>query len=569
MPSLSHPYPATPTRVVFTRGSDYEIGRQHAEALGKDANDGMVEFYYRFWRRMIAFKASAAWEKPFAQGLRYLLDPLLVGKLSRNITPGAVERLKGMSSVSGRPLSELFTTLVLPDLMPLLEVYVARIRPNMFLRVMPPPHFGCSSFISSGKNFLHGRNLDFPGVGYWDRYPVIQMTERTGALRFIGITTAGAPFCGITGINEAQISVSLHQHYCREGNTRGTLPFLIGEEILAKARTLKEAREILKQWRVAASWAFLVADGKSRTAFIQERHPGATGTRELSGDGHLSHSNFFQTTECQPAELATTTRMNWDNYCRRDRVHALVAAEEGQLSPERAVQIVSDHFDPFWGEEKILNRTISQVYNIQSLVLDLEKMKLFLAEGNAPVQLGSYSEFDLGEIFSGREGRTGQKLPAYRFQSEAKREAKVDYILSFVAAFDGNERLALERLESALSRDFVPEAALVAGVVCMKLLQWPKALQFLERGRAFIEEKCQRLRKKHFPPEYFELILFQARTLDLLERRAEAEKEYSYLANHEGLQDTHIRTLAKKAGPFKKKHLGRILMPYSSYIPLE
>src|SRR5262249_3838545 len=154
--------------------------------------------------------------------------------------------------------------LILPDLMPMLQAYLTRLKPALFIEATPPPKFGCSSFVSSGKHFLHGRNLDFPGVSFWDRYPVIQSTQRKGWLRYIGFTTAGVPRAGITGINEAQLSVSLHQHYCRETTLKGTLPFATAEEILGRAQTLQQAMDILRESIPATSWAFIITDGKTR-----------------------------------------------------------------------------------------------------------------------------------------------------------------------------------------------------------------------------------------------------------------------------------------------------------------
>src|SRR5690606_27710073 len=135
---------------------------------------------------------------------------------------------------------------------------------------------------------------------------------------------------------------------------------------------------------------------------------------------------------CEVAQYSASARMNWDNFSRKSRLEALVRKAGYEMTPAQAVKAVSDHFDPYWESEKIINRTVSQVYNIQSLVWDPEKMKLYMAEGDAPIQIRSFREWDLAEIFSGREGKTSKMLDGYRFQSEQKRIAKETYIASFI-----------------------------------------------------------------------------------------------------------------------------------------
>jgi len=566
----THPYPAVPTTIVRVKGSDYEMGRSHAEQTKAYLPNGMPKFYCDFWRRMIGQKPEGWLESTAFRAISKLIDPVLVRKLQTRVPDNILDRIRGVADVSGQRFEDLMLSLVLPDLLPILEVYASRLKLSAIIDVIEPPRFGCSSFVQSGEKFFYGRNLDFPGVAYWDRYPVIQVMEPVRGLRYLGFTTAGAPMAGITGINEAQVSVALHQHYCSAVNLRGTLPFLIAEEILGKARNLDTAIEILKGARVASSWAFILTDGKTRDAAVVEITPRTLGIRRLSSeDPVLTHSNFYQTEACKVSEFATTSRMNWDNYFRKERLETLVRSYQGKMDPSAGVKCLSDHFDPYWDEEKIVNRTVAQVYNIQSVLLDPVDMKAYFAEGDAPIQIRDYYEYDLGELFAGRGGRTGALLPGYRFAEEKKQASKVAYILSFIAAFDGKLDEAVKWLDEVLRAEFVPEAALVAGVIRLKQAEYEAGRQLLEKAKLFIEEKAAAKKLAVFPPEYFEIVIFLARANDLLGRREEALTLYRQMAERKDLEDANIRNLATKAGPYRAKHLSRILMPYSSYIPFE
>lgn len=565
--SKSHLRPARKTRVIHTSGDDRAMGRAHMEQMDISVSDTMPGFFYRFWKSVFDFKSTNFIERiGFALG-KNLIDPLLINKLFNNLPHYVKERVGGMCDVSGASFEELATALVLPDLLPLLQAYATRIGHVRTVEVRMPEGLGCSSYLAQGKKFLQGRNLDFPGVGYWDRYPVIQMFAPKDGLKYLGFTTAAAPVGGITGINEAQISVSLHQHYALETDLKGQLPFVCGEEILKYARTLEEAIEILKNFRFANSWAYVVGDGKTKRGFLFESNPREKKVLWLSEKNPITHSNHFQLLKSSTEEYAMTHRMNWDNYCRKTRLELLVKQAGAELDFEQAVKIISDHYDLYWEEEKIINRTVSQVYNIQSLVWDLENMKVFFAEGEAPVHLRKYVEFDMGEIFSGKEGRTGRELPAFKFQSEGKQKSKEEYIASFIAAFDGKYDQAAASLEECMSHDFCPEAGFVGGVVHLKNGNYSHGLELFQKARAWIEKKCVEMDKDIFPPEYFEILIFEARALDLLGKKEEAEKAYASLALHPKLYDTNIQKIAARGGPYKKAKLDQILMPYSSFIP--
>lgn len=569
MVQAKHPFPAEPMRVIFAKGTEREIGRQHAEAAGDWVSRGMVRFYHEFWERLLSPPEGLdgpadrlAWK-----AARVAVDSIL-SRLIRRIPAHAMERLQGVAEVSGEPIRKLQTLMVLPDLFPMLQAFLARFLPERVVSVRLPT-LGCSSFVSSGERFLVGRNLDFPGVAYWDRFPAIQVTSPEGKLRYIGFTSGGVPIGGITGINEAQIYLALHQHYARPTGFRGELPFVIAEEVLGRARTLDEAREILERTRVVTAWAFVVVDGKRRDGFVLETHAGGRGLRRLGeSQGRLTHTNFFQTTPCRPAEYAATARMNWDNASRNRRMGELLAGEGHFLTPAKAATVISDHFDPYWREEKVFNRTVSQVFNIQSLLVDPVAMTAWIAEGDAPIHLGSYREVDLGALFAGRDGLTETRLPGYRFADPRKDEAKRRYILSFIESMDGKLEAAWEQLKLSLDAHFVPEGALTGAVVSLKLGDFERAVTLLETAIGKLEKKISETGLGP-PPEYHECRFFLARALDLLGRRSESLPLYRALSRDTTLEDDNLRRICLKEEPYTKRGLAKILAPYSAYIPFQ
>jgi hypothetical protein len=566
-----HPYPNRKTQVIFVEGTDVQMGKQHAEQLGDSVQLGMAPFYYGFFRRILNPKEINPFEKLGYRLLGKGIEAVLAKSLVSQIPASLRERVRGVAEASHIPEENFITTLILPDLLPMLQAHWIKLNPRLGIPAAQPPRFGCSSFIARGSRFLHGRNLDFPGVAYWDRYQVLQVTKPVKGLKYIGFTSAGVPLAGISGINEAGLTVSLHQHYSVQTDWKGSLPFVISERLLSEADTLEKAMEILKDARLASSWAFVVADGKTQNGFIFEAHPKGAGVRWLRDEGGvLSHSNFFQSEALKNSDYATTERMNWDNFWRRQTLDNNIRKRLEDLSPESAVQALSDHTDGFWNEEKIVNRTVSQVYNIQSYVVDPVAMKLYLAEGNCPIHLRGYREYDLGELFAGTYRPSETVLSPYQFKSEENRKAKEEYILSFVAAFDEDFSQALERLKMSLYQSFTPEAALVASLVNLRIDgELDSSLEWLQSAEQSVEQKMKKYRFQNYPPEYFEVLLYQARIFDLKGQRGKAQQVYSRITKHPSLRDAGILKLAQRAKPYTKKRVKRLIMPYSTYIPFD
>jgi hypothetical protein len=260
--------------------------------------------------------------------------------------------------------------------------------------------------------------------------------------------------------------------------------------------------------------------------------------------------------------------MNWDNYSRKSRLEDLVISRRGELTMLDGAKFLSDHFDPYWGEEKPFNRTISQVYNIQSLVIDPVNMRALMAEGDAPIHLGHYRELDLGAMFAGRNGILGHTVPGYQFVDPAKARAKQEYILGFIDAFAEKMDASVERVRASIRESYTAEGALVAAILEMKRGNVEAAISLLEEGRAWLEKRLNESGKtQQPPPEYFETELFLARAWDLLGERAKAVRLYQHVAAHPGLFDRNLRRLAAAEGPYRAAQLNRVVMPFSCYIP--
>lgn len=543
-----------PWRVLHLKGSDYEIGWQHAEQLGAEIHEGMLGFYRQAAARVIA---PGSWSES-------VFHALVVGPWLRNTPPRVRDRLAGMGDGGGLSPREMRLALLLPDLAPVVQGALRRVLPKRFLSVGAP--MGCSSFISKGERFLIGRNLDFPGVGYWERFPVVQCMQPPGALKSISFTTSGVPLGGITGINEAQIYVAIHQHYTHRFSFSGNPCFVWGEKILNEARSLADAREILSRAKLSTGWSFILADGKTREGMVWEATPERHGICDFDADGLLAHSNYFQTAGCREQEYATSARMIWDNRARRQRLLDCVQAAGPGLTPGEACVALSDHTDPYWNEEKVANRIVSIGLNVQSLVLDPERMEAWLGEGDTPIHSRQYRKIDLGKVLAGGEGLQSETLPTAPYATAGLAKAKEEFTWAFSHWLDGDAAASVKRVQASVAACETPESAQTLGLCYLRARDWTNAQIWLGRAVEGIERRA-RERGKKLPPEYFEMRLFQGRLEDLRGRRAEAQMHYRFIEGSPDLEDANVRALAGRARPYQARELSRV-SPFSGYVAL-
>src|SRR4051812_16326538 len=94
--------------IVMTKGSDYDIGAQHAAQLKEQSRTGMVSFYSGFWRRLLSAQPTAGWVKPFVDLGKKMVDPLLVRQLQRQIPAEYRERLRGVAETANIPFDDVY-----------------------------------------------------------------------------------------------------------------------------------------------------------------------------------------------------------------------------------------------------------------------------------------------------------------------------------------------------------------------------------------------------------------------------------------------------------------------------
>ncbi|HLX64738.1 MAG TPA: C45 family peptidase [Planctomycetota bacterium] len=133
-----------------------------------------------------------------------------------------------------------------------------------------PELFHCSGFAianeaTAGGKLFHGRVLDYMTEIGLQHAQVDFVTRSPGRHATVNIGYAGFIGC-VTGMSDAQISMG-EMGGRGEGNWDGTPMAFLMRRVLEHADNLEQAREILEKAKRTCEYYYIIADGKSRSAY--------------------------------------------------------------------------------------------------------------------------------------------------------------------------------------------------------------------------------------------------------------------------------------------------------------
>lgn len=261
------------------------------------------------------------------------------------------------------------------------------------------PAAGCSSVaVRSKAGFLWGRNLDFAGVGTFDRHPMLLSIEPepgSGELRHLVAGADGLLYGGITGVNEAGIAFAIHQNFSRDVGVYGVPMIMIGELVLRHAHNLDEAEEILRRHRPASIWTFVVADLNRREMMAVESSQRHFLPRRMEGNTFVqtNHNMHEESREWENGD----TGVIGNSAHRMKKAFEIVENEKspGLETVARVLSYQENSHGYFSSYHDILKSE-----TIQSVIFDATgQWTLYLSADEAPSSGGKYATFPLKAFF--------------------------------------------------------------------------------------------------------------------------------------------------------------------------
>lgn len=188
--------------------------------------------------------------------LRSLGEKLLGAQLKNRGVALALESYAGGLGIS---VPKLALAYFLPELASSLSKWLPGLPVNLL---------GCSSFLvwSEKKEApLHGRILDFPLVGGFDKHERVLVTHFEGEMGVCSLSSAGLPFHSLSAINEAGVTMSLHQKFTSALNLSGESIFSLAHDLITKVENSRDLARLLKEKTSITTWnlIFTFADGQA------------------------------------------------------------------------------------------------------------------------------------------------------------------------------------------------------------------------------------------------------------------------------------------------------------------
>ncbi len=421
------------------------MGRQHGALLKDWVPLGPLPYY----RTYVALMLKNMGLGPLAPLLAAGIEKGVGRKVARSLPDDAREALAGLAQGAGIDLDRLLQGAVMPDSLMWLATALMRIK-----RVAPATAhraalgLGCSSAVAwgdatEGGGLLHARNMDYHGVEVWPRAGLVTFHQPDQGLRYVSVGAVGIPLGGFTAMNEAGITLAVHQHMFAAATTLGGTPVgVVGDQIMRRARSLGQAEAMLRDHRPIGCWTYILGDGPGkRLLCYEETAAGRAVIYPEPADQTFAYSNIYLDPSLGRTERDLYPSYWRNNQGRLERVRQLLDRDRWPLSPDGMAGIMGDPGD----ERCRLRVAISMLLTVASVVMRPEDGTVWVARGEAPVSENSFVPFDLGaqDHAPDRGDLTGGK-PSDRVAAEAFLLYREAYIACFERGEAGQARKLMQ-----------------------------------------------------------------------------------------------------------------------------
>ena len=396
--------------VLHLQGTTQEMAMQHVQLLTKESREGLLPFMAEYLVGHVKHQQT---------GLEQLLTRGLVEGICRKVASGMpAQELRAFHAISKLihmtptqidvALGSADTLLILFALGEKIASFGMRAG---IARALP---FACSGAIAlpgvtTDNHLWHGRNLDYDGLGYWDDHHVIAFLKPNHGQPYGFVSTAGIHTAGLTAFNASGIVAAVNTSPTLDCSWNGEPVFGVMDRLIRQSRTLEQAVKIAEQAKIASGYNIHISHGPSGTAAVVETSYTRAGTRRPE-NGTLLVTNHYLDPEMAatiPKHILVDLR---NSQARLNRLRALFANKTG-IDRDFMASALRDRIGQD-GKFHPLGDVVCNLMNLSSIVADVTAGKIWVADGNAPVALGTYQGFDIHWEWDHFGEAPSQPLPA-------------------------------------------------------------------------------------------------------------------------------------------------------------
>lgn len=554
--------------ILHLFGSPYERGLAHGRLMKKEILSTSIAFYYGDFLKILL---TSALGEHLAHWLDRMLQALWYNPLAQRISEETKQEIKGLADSTGLDKELITRAFLAPDIMQLLISGILRGghegKFNYYIG-------GCSASYGSGDALRHGydsllaRNLDFPGALIW-KYPIMvyhHPTEKISVPQkdeegcwtvvekqkqpYVYFSTAGYPGTGLTGFNASGISMSTFVCLSTE-SSRFQMPSLdFNHRLFTALEQLDDLPQILDFIGTKSAVPHVVLFADKKRALTVE----CSSKRSVVHQPDLNNATLVQTNHFfSPTMKKNEIHFPMERESSLTRYHFLQDSLDkhfGKLDPKKMIDMISSSYNPYGGRDFLSGvPTPAQSDTLQSLVFDLGKGHVWMAEGNPPgICLNRYRGFDMYDGFSlkKRNLEPSDFKPRQWSPEQRERKSLIYYSLAWEQMKKGHWDRSVKLLEKALDLYKDPGYELNLAVLALHCGELDKALSLFRH----LEDL-----QKMTPLKDSVLPLWIGRTLDLMGKRSEALDYYEKGMKSGGLIKEYTRAYVKGLRkPFTRKN---------------
>ena len=449
--------------VLRLSGDDYEMGYQHGQLLREAVARGPVPYFEAYIEKLIGTSLGPSAGRIAAK----LLERTVGRRVARGFPPHAIRALHGLADGAGLDRGALLGAVTMPEsYLWVLKLMMKLERPAAAPRYAVPL-MGCTSALAWGKAsrdgaLLHGRNFDYQGVGAWDREQAVVFHRPGDGQPYVSVAAAGILFGGITAMNEAGLSLVVHQHMASTDLRLGGTPIgIAGDEVMRHAKNLDDARRILDADTPNGCWTYVIGSAREQAALCYEVTPRGRAVFRID-DGSFGYSNIYLDPDLADRELHLYPSHWRNNTGRFHRVRGRLADARGRIDENEIASILGDRSDA----RCRLRHAIAMPMTVASVVFRPGDGLVYVATGRAPTSNREFVAFDLA-----RED-IREDLPALDggVPTDAEARDAFDAYRDAYEAYFNDSDTALARRQIARACELAPGEALyhfMAGLLAL------------------------------------------------------------------------------------------------------
>jgi len=406
---------------LTVKGDSYEMGLQYGVLM----NDQIMEMQVKVDSVVETYVGKFFLKKWIAN----MVLKSKIRKIEKRIPEEFIKELEGIAEGCDLNLRQVKTIAYFPQI---------------FFEI------SCTSFVMKNKNgIVHGRNLDWPSIETFTKFPLIVNYHRKEKIPNTILTFVCYPGA-YTGMNHNGLSMSINTNGCPipEGKeesdyvTDMPMPFQL-RYVMENADELSEVDEMFNNYSTHG-WFITVGSNKDQSGAMYELTRGKYIKNKMQ-DNYIGVTNLA-VSEKGRYEYSSINMHGEFNLTREDKLKELNQNISNNNLVDKAYQMVSSTayyelpHDTSWG------CSINNDITVKSCIMDNTRQKIYFAYGEMLAGCNQFLEYDIAtqDVSVYREKQT---IP-----DEDYLKNKLAYRKWFRQNYSGKKKLEREDYQSLIAQ---------------------------------------------------------------------------------------------------------------------